>query len=454
MKLSDGLKARLKGVLEQIQAIQAAVEATEAKEFTDAQAKEVDDLLKEVDRLEIQIATAERTEKASAKAASAPATSPTAIAASQKAEARVKEDLKADKQVALSMAAQFVSKRTGEHALKILDDNGYTSFAEKLAGQNGITKSVNTLTNSAGGILMPNPARGELLELLYPETTFLQGNPVRVPLIGGAYRQEYATGAGTASYIGEAAKKPVIDFTFDTISMKSKKLAAIVLITNEAERWLFVDVANYVERQLRIILPNAMNTAAYLGTGSGDNPTGIFNKSGIGTFAASTAGYFAAVKAPTVQELDAFTSRMTQYMTTRYIAQTPRWAWIMSNRTLLYLKNLRIGANLVRAYPELEGANPTWYGIRVLVEMTLPENTGTGTDETILGLVNFDDVLFGEEEGLRTDTSNQATIDVSGTLVHLFQQNMSALLAEMMHDFGLQRSASVVKATAVRWGAP
>jgi hypothetical protein len=31
---------------------------------------------------------------------------------------------------------------------------------------------------------------------------------------------------------------------------------------------------------------------------------------------------------------------------------------------------------------------------------------------------------------------------------------MSALLAEMMHDFGLQRPASVVKATAVRWGAP
>jgi len=53
MKLSDGLKARLKDILEKIQAIQAAVEASEAKEFTDAQAKEVDDFLKEVDRLEI-----------------------------------------------------------------------------------------------------------------------------------------------------------------------------------------------------------------------------------------------------------------------------------------------------------------------------------------------------------------------------------------------------------------
>jgi HK97 family phage major capsid protein len=454
MKLSDGLKARRKDVLEKVQALQAAVEASESKEFTDAQAAEVDALLTENERLEKQIETAERTEKAAASASSVPATAPVGAAAGQKAEASPKEDLKADKQVALSMAAQFISKNTGEHPLKVLDDNGYTSFAEKLARQNGITKSVNTLTNSAGGILMPNPARGELLELLYPEMTFLQGNPVRVPLIGGAYRQEYATGAGTATYIGEAAKKPVIDFTFDTLSMKSKKLAAIVLITNEAQRWLFVDVAAYIERQLRIILPQAMNSAAYLGTGSGDNPTGIFNKSGIGSYAASTTGYFAAVKAPTVQELDAFTTKLAQHMTTRFIAQTGRWAWIMSNRTLNYLKNLRIGANLDRAYPELQGANPTWYGIRVLVEMTIPENTGTGTDETILGLVNFDDVLFGEEEGLRTDTSSQATIDVSGTLVHLFQQNMTALLAEMMHDFGLQRAASVVKATAVRWGAP
>src|SRR5215207_11359831 len=119
MKLSDALKARLKEALEKVQAIQAAVEASEAKEFTDVQAKEVDDLLKEADRLEAQIATAERTEKASARAASAPATSPTAAAMTQKAEARVREDLKADKQVALTMGAQFLAKHTGEHPLKI-----------------------------------------------------------------------------------------------------------------------------------------------------------------------------------------------------------------------------------------------------------------------------------------------------------------------------------------------
>jgi hypothetical protein len=49
--------------------------------------------------------------------------------------------------------------------------------------------------------------------------------------------------------------------------------------------------------------------------------------------------------------------------------------------------------------------------------------------------------------------SDQATIDVDGAgdLVHLFQQNMFALLAEMAHDFGLRYAKAVVKATAIRF---
>lgn len=451
MKLSDGLKARRKAALDKVDAILTAVKASEDKDFTEAQAAEFDALETEVKDLDVKIERAERAEKLEASDKGVPATEPTA---SRKAEARPRVDMKPERKLLATTACQLKAHFSGEHVMKVLADNGYGQIADELADLNGLSKSVNTLTSSAGGVLMPNPARGALMDLLYPESTFLQGGPQRVPLIGGAYEQPYGVTGGTASYIGEAAKKPITDLTFDKVSMKSKKLAAIVMITKEARRWLVPDIEAYVERQMRIFVPQAMNTAAYLGSGSGDNPTGLFNKSGIGSYAASTAGYFLAVKAPTVQELDSITSRLKTHMTSRFIRQTPRWAWVMSERTLTYLQNLRIGANLDVAFPELRNDNPSWYNVRVLVEYALPQNLGTGTDETILALVNFDDVLFGEEEGLRTDVSDQATIDNSGTLVHLFQQNMIALLAEMMHDFGLQRAASVVKLTAVRWGAP
>jgi HK97 family phage major capsid protein len=436
MKLSDVLKARRKSAFEKLQALLKAVRESESKEFTEAQATEFDSLEAEIKDLEGEDGNGGK------------------IAQAERAEPRPKEKLKADKAVVVTMTAQLKSKLNGGHPLAIMDEAGYGELAMELAQVNGITKSVNTLSDSAGGVLMPNPARGELLDLLYPEMTFLQGGPVRVPLIGGQYEQPFGASGGSASYVGEAAKKPITDVTFDKVSMKSKKLAAIVMITKEARKWLFPDVEAYVNRQLRIILPQAMNTAAYLGTGSGDTPTGIFNKSGVGSYAASTSGYFADVKAPTVVELDSIAARLILHMTSRFIGRTPRWAWVMSQRTLSYIQNLRVGANLDLAYPEAQGNAPTWKGIRVLLELAIPENTGTGTDETVLALVNFDDVLFGEEEGLRVDASDQATIDNSGTLVHLFQQNMMALLAEMEHDFGLQRAPSVVKLTAVRWGAP
>jgi hypothetical protein len=128
----------------------------------------------------------------------------------------------------------------------------------------------------------------------------------------------------------------------------------------------------------------------------------------------------------------------------------------MDYRTLEYLKNIRIGSGSdgQLAFPEMQGTAPRWKGFKVLKSTKVPSNLGATTDEAILAFVNFDDVLFGEEEDITVSSSTEATIDVSGTLVHLFQQNMFALLAEMQHDFGLRRPASVVRFNKVRWGAP
>jgi len=450
MRLSDKLKAKRAALLEKMEALLKAVQGSEAAEFTAEQAKEFDELEPEIKRLDGEVERAERAERMTASASSAPASQPTGE--KDKVPARPKEKIKADKKVALLMSAQLKGKLGGQHPLAVLEDNGYSEYVAELCETNGITKSVNTLTDSAGGLLVPEAARGELIDILYADTTFLQGNPVRVPLIGGKYTQPYGVSGATAGYVGEGAKKPVSDLTFAEMEMTSKKLAAIVLITKESKRWSFINIQNYVERNLRTVLPYTMNTAAYLGTGSGQTPLGILNTVGIGAYGAAT--YAALPKAPTIAELDKMASLMTQYLVTRLIPRTSAWAWVMSYRTAEFLRNFRIGSNLDLAFPEMQGANPTWKGIRVLIEYAIPENTGGGTDETVLALVNFNDVLFGEEEGLTTSFSDQATVDVSGTLVHLWQQNMFGLLAEMMHGFGVQNVNSIVRLNNVRWGAP
>jgi HK97 family phage major capsid protein len=137
-------------------------------------------------------------------------------------------------------------------------------------------------------------------------------------------------------------------------------------------------------------------------------------------------------------------------MTAANIARTGRWRWVMGYRTLGYLTTLRDGlGNAI--YPTVE-ANGTWKGIPILVSNQVPENGGATTDEGTLGLVDFSHVVFAEEEGMVMKASTEASIDDGGTIVYLWQQNMSAVLAEMSHDVGLDNVKAVAK-TTVRWGA-
>lgn len=450
MKRSARLHEELKALLAKQKALVEKAEARENKDFTKDENDEFNALTVQIEEKKAAYDAAVRAEKAAADAEAIPAVAPSQ-SVQRSVPAQVKENLKPDTMVGLVAAGQIKGRHLGVHPLKALEDGGYGRFAEEIADVNGLGKSVNTLTPSAGGILMPQPARGQLLEQLQPRTTFLQLNPQRVPLIGGRYEQPYATSGATASYVGEGQKKPVSDLTFDKFDMKAKKLAGIVLITKEAQRWLIPDIEAYVRRNLNIALPQAMDTAAYFGTGTGDSPLGILSPSrGIGVLDATT--YFVDPTKPTLDELDTFASAFTLYMSTRDMPMgNPMW--LMNPITLEYLKNIRVGDGTgVFAFPELQGANPRWKGYPVLSTNKVPANLGVGTDESIIALIDGDEVLFGEEEGFTVSTSGEATLDVNGTLVHLYQQNMFAVLAEMMHDFGLQRPAGVVRADGVRFG--
>jgi hypothetical protein len=129
----------------------------------------------------------------------------------------------------------------------------------------------------------------------------------------------------------------------------------------------------------------------------------------------------------------------------------------MSYRTAMWLASLRLGDTSQGdlAYPTMTGAGQnavTWRGFPVTVTAQVPTNLGVGTNESFIALVDMSHVLFGEEMTINMRWSNQATLDPDGSgenLIHLWQQNMSAVLAESMHDVGLRYSKAVVKATGV-----
>lgn len=332
-------------------------------------------------------------------------------------------------------------------AVSVLKAEGYGDFADE---QIAIQRRKTVTSGISSNVLLPQPVASEIIEMLRPQSTFLDGNPRRVRLIGGKYRQPRGVSGSTAAYVGEGAKKPVGTPGFDDINMSSHKLAGIVLLTNEALKWPVADIEAYVRNDLRQVLGLTMDSAMYFGNGTGATPLGILRKSGITTIDASAAGNFANVKAPTVAEIDSMASRLILSMTGANIVMTNRWRWLMGYRTWHYLSNLRDG-NGNRIYPEL--AQGQFKGITILVSNQVPENGGTNTDESSLSLIDFGHVLFAEEEGMIMKSSTEATIDDNGTTVFLWQQNMMAILCETEHDVTLDQSKAVATLTKVRWGS-
>lgn len=413
--------------------------------------------LKECEAIEEKIALAERAESLAGKAAR-PADAPAGQGEAEepnRAEPRPAQKMELDQKLSLVAAGIIKAGRNGD-PLKVLRDEGYGRFVDELKAAAARTKApqgyVNTGESTEGGILVPTQIEGGIVPLLRAQSTFLAANPTRVQLVNGKFKQGRGATGATASYVGEGAQKPVSTPTFDAIDMQAKKLAGIVPMTNEARKWTVGNLEGYIRDDLRNALALTMDLNAYLGNGSGASPTGILNASGI----QSVTGVFADATAPTLAELDAFATAMILKLTTANIFSNGRWRWVMSYRSLMYLADMRVGDNDGDlAYPTLQGENPTWKGFPVIVTNQVPVNLGTGTDASLIGLVDFSHVLFGEEEGIVMKMSEQATLDVDGegTLLHLWQQNMFAVLAESEHDLGLRYAKAVVKATGIRWGA-
>lgn len=361
-------------------------------------------------------------------------------------------------QILSLVAAGIIKAGKGGDIAKVLADDGYQGFVDTLkAAAARAGKSVNTLSSGDGGVLVPTTLDESIIPFLRNQATFLNSNPVRVQLVNGAFKQPRGATGATAGYVGEGGRKPVTQPTFDAIDMKAKKIAGIVPITQEARGWTIGNIEQYIRNDLRDAIATALDLNAYLGTGTGDTPLGILLRPGIQT----VTPVFATATAPTIAELDVMANAFILKMTTANLTNSANWRWLMSWRTALYIASLRVGGtNGDIAYPEMQFDNSggmRFKGIPVVVSNQFPTNGGTGTNETLIGLVDFSHVLFGiTGGGITMKMTDQATIKTGvatdgSDLLHLWQQNMIAILAEDQHDFGLRRSQAVVKATAIKF---
>ena len=436
----------LKELKEKLAAETAKVEALQTKAFGDgavaADLKALNDHLDSLDAIEEQVKSAERAERHVAAAAK-----PADGGAERSAQpAQVKAANTAEEKLALTCQSLMLAKRewgstSSRNVLKAMQELGYGKAADEFGS---INKANTTLTGASGGFLVAENFDRTFIDLLYERSSFMAGNPRRIPMPEGNYRQAGAASGATATYRGEGDDIAVSNPTFREIDMSAHLLSNIVPVTNQLLRYSLGEAGSFIRADGAMAMSLKMDQTAYLGSGVGDVPTGVMNLAGINSLAVASA----TTATPTVAQVEADAKRLLGLIT-RFPVLGVGAEWRFSPRTWLYLSMLR-GADDQKIYPEMERG--TWMGLPARIAGTFPENLGVGTDETYIALISFGSVLVGEAKGLSIDISTEASYrDGGGEIQSLWSTDSTGFRFTMEHDFDARYVQAINVLTGVKF---
>ena len=91
---------------------------------------------------------------------------------------------------------------------------------------------------------------------------------------------------------------------------------------------------------------------------------------------------------------------------------------------------------------------PFAFTTQIPITYTVP---GTGSNQSDLYFVDFDDAVIGDSQQLIIDASGQAAYEEGGTVKSAFHRDETVIRGITEHDFALRRSESVAILRGVKW---
>lgn len=282
-------------------------------------------------------------------------------------------------------------------------------------------------TSASGGTLIIPASYGQtLVNLIQRESAGLQLARVQRVNTNKALFSVYA-GRPTAAFVAEAAAKPVTGAEYTELAINVKKMATIVMYTEE-----LLDDA----RQDPSVLVNADVSTAFsylidahiLGYSAGSTITTSFDaalRSCTTTVEWDQTKDFALAVSAAMAKVEA-----AGYNPNGAILNPDARQVFRDARTTIGLPTFTGDFNQDR----IGGM----YGMNFSYSNNLPTLQGAAAASRIVGIVgDFNQAIAAVRQDLSMSFSDQATVDVSGTLHHLWQQNKRASRWEMRMGFNI-----------------
>lgn len=325
-----------------------------------------------------------------------------------------------------------------------MDQRAAADHAEQLWGtETGqIVANQEQSTNVKGGFLVNTAYSADFIDLLRPRVVVRRLGARSIPMPDGNLSMRNKTKGTTAGYVGERTPAPTTDVEVGTMSMSAKTLRALVPITNQLIRRASIGVVQMVRDDL--LEGVAVKEDAVFIRNAGDTltPKGLPALMLAGNKIAITAG----------QTLVSVTADLMRVRLKVINANVPMIScgWIMSPRSKMFLETLRDGNGNI-AFPEI-GASGTLYGYPIGMTTSVPDNLGTGGNESEIYFGDFSQLLIGDTESVTIASSDTAAYDDAGVIRSAFSNDETVVRLIAEHDTGTRYAAAFSMLTGVTWG--
>lgn len=245
--------------------------------------------------------------------------------------------------------------------------------------------------STGGKLVATDLLTGSFIDLLRNRMmTIRMGAQMLTGLIGDVAIPRQ-TGGATAYWVAESGSPTESAPAFDQVPMSPKTVGAYVDISRKMLLQSSLDVELFVRNDLAKVIALAIDLAGINGTGTGNQPTGILQTSGIGSVIGGTNG-----AAPTWAHMVKLWSEIAianaDFGTTGILTNAKVVGKLMTT-----LKDSGVPGYVIEDFPNAEGFTNCG-GMRVGVSNQVPSNLTKGSATSVCSAIiagNWADLIYG-----------------------------------------------------------
>ena len=338
----------------------------------------------------------------------------------------------------IAAAGAYALKDTGKMHLD--DKSMALDYAKKMypndKALHGIMqKDMEAGIPSAGGYGIPQILLPDYVKYLYANTIMEKVGATKYPMPSGNLRIARVDAASTCTWGGETPTGNATQPTLGDIVLNSKKLTAIVPISNTLLRQNAIGIDSLVSFDLQRQTQIKLDTAVFYGAGNSYEPLGLENISGIQTSGSSGSATALTVQFPI--DMVALLEQANVPMLNPY--------WIMNPVAKGWMMGKAFSSGPF-AWANEMNVNKTLNAIPFISSSTI-KNSGSSPTWANVWLADFSELVWGVSYDISIDVSREGTyVNSAGTTVSAFQRDETLIRLITEHDFNVKHPVSFIEA--------